>query len=230
MSELRTILRLANENSLILGDELCSGTENTSAVSIFVAGIQKLYSLKSSFIFATHLHEIVNFSEINELSSVVLKHMEVIYDKERDILVYDRKIKDGPGTSMYGLEVCKSLNLPEDFLNMAYSIRDKYNPQFKSILSLKPSHYNSKKIMGMCELCEKNMGAEVHHLQHQSDADNNNIIRNEDGAIFHKNNLANLINVCKECHDKFHKTNKKHKKVKSIKKDKSSKEYVLTEV
>jgi len=230
MSELRTILRLANENSLILGDELCSGTENTSAVSIFVAGIQKLYSLKSSFIFATHLHEIVNFSEINELSSVVLKHMEVIYDKERDILVYDRKIKDGPGTSMYGLEVCKSLNLPEDFLNMAYSIRDKYNPQFKSILSLKPSHYNSKKIMGMCELCEKNMGAEVHHLQHQSDADNNNIIRNDNGTIFHKNNLANLISVCKECHDKFHKTDKKHKKVKSIKKDKSAKEYILAEV
>jgi len=230
MSELRTILRLANENSLILGDELCSGTENTSAVSIFVAGIQKLYSLKSSFIFATHLHEIVNFSEINELSSVVLKHMEVIYDKERDILVYDRKIKDGPGTSMYGLEVCKSLNLPEDFLNMAYSIRDKYNPQFKSILSLKPSHYNSKKIMGMCELCEKNMGSEVHHLQHQSDADNNNIIRNDNGTIFHKNNLANLISVCKECHDKFHKTDKKHKKVKSIKKDKSAKEYILAEV
>jgi len=230
MSELRTILRLANENSLILGDELCSGTENTSAVSIFVAGIQKLYSLKSSFIFATHLHEIVNFSEINELSSVVLKHMEVIYDKERDILVYDRKIKDGPGTSMYGLEVCKSLNLPEDFLNMAYSIRDKYNPQFKSILSLKPSHYNSKKIMGMCELCEKNMGAEVHHLQHQNDADDNNIIRNNDGTIFHKNNLANLITVCKDCHDTFHKTNKKHKKVKSIKKDKSSKEYILAEM
>jgi DNA mismatch repair protein MutS len=43
MSELRTILRLADKNSLILGDELCSGTENTSAVSIFVAGIQKMY-------------------------------------------------------------------------------------------------------------------------------------------------------------------------------------------
>jgi DNA mismatch repair ATPase MutS len=34
MSELRTIFRLADENSLILGDELCSGTENTSAISL----------------------------------------------------------------------------------------------------------------------------------------------------------------------------------------------------
>lgn len=44
MSELRTILRLTDENSLILGDELCSGTETLSAISIFVAGIQKLHN------------------------------------------------------------------------------------------------------------------------------------------------------------------------------------------
>ena len=61
MSELRTILRLADENSLVLGDELCSGTEISSAISIFVAGIQRLNELKSSFIFATHLHEIVDY-------------------------------------------------------------------------------------------------------------------------------------------------------------------------
>ena len=38
MSELRHILRYTDENSLILGDELCSGTEIESAISIFVAG------------------------------------------------------------------------------------------------------------------------------------------------------------------------------------------------
>ena len=55
MSELRTILRLADKNSLVLGDELCSGTESISAVSIFVAGVQNLaakhapsYSLHTS--------------------------------------------------------------------------------------------------------------------------------------------------------------------------------------
>ena len=42
MSELRVILRLADENSLILGDELCSGTEMESALSIFVAGLMEL--------------------------------------------------------------------------------------------------------------------------------------------------------------------------------------------
>jgi DNA mismatch repair protein MutS len=218
MSELRTILRLANENSLILGDELCSGTENTSAVSIFVAGIQKLHSSNSSFIFATHLHEITKYEEITSLNTVVMKHLSVIYDKEKDVLVYDRKLKDGAGDSMYGLEVCKSLNLPQDFLKNAYAIRNKYNPENKSLLDLKTSHYNSNKIVGICEKCNENVGVEVHHLQYQKEADENGIIKNND-MIFHKNNLANLLTVCDKCHQEIHTKNIQQKKVKRLKKN-----------
>ena len=36
-------------------------------------------------------------------------------------------LKEGSGDSMYGLEVCKSLHLPSDFLEYAQSIRTKYN-------------------------------------------------------------------------------------------------------
>ena len=204
MSELRTILRLANENSLVLGDELCSGTENTSAISIFVAGIQKLHKCRSSFIFATHLHEIVDYEEITSLSTVILKHMSVIYNKEQDMLIYDRKLKDGPGNSMYGLEVCKSLSLPQDFLDAANNIRMKYQIEKNSLLSLKTSHFNSKKIVSLCEKCGKNMGTEVHHLQHQHTANDNGIITSSD-SIFHKNNLANLMTLCEDCHNDFHK-------------------------
>jgi DNA mismatch repair protein MutS len=216
MSELRTILRLADKNSLILGDELCSGTEIMSAISIFVAGIQQMHRCKSSFIFATHLHEIVDYEEIINLSSVVLKHMEVIYDKEHDVLIYDRKLKDGPGNSMYGLEVCKSLNLPQDFLDAAYEIRMKYNPENRSILSLKSSQYNAKKLVSICERCKKNPGKEVHHLSYQSDADKNGIIKTND-SVFHKNNLANLMTLCEDCHNDIHKKNEKLKKVKTTK-------------
>ncbi len=216
MSELRTILRLADKNSLILGDELCSGTENTSAISIFVAGIQKLHQCQSSFIFATHLHEIVNYDEITNLTSVSLKHMAVVYDKEKDVLVYDRKLRDGPGNNLYGLEVCKSLSLPNDFLEAAYNIRMKYNPESSSLLSLKTSHYNSKKIVSLCEKCGKNMGTEVHHLQHQNDANDDGIIQSADN-VFHKNKLANLMTLCESCHTDFHKKDVKHKRVKTTK-------------
>jgi DNA mismatch repair protein MutS len=196
---------------------LCSGTETLSAISIFVAGIQQLHCSKSSFIFATHLHEIVDYSEITELQSVKLKHMEVIYDKERDVLDYDRKLRDGPGNSMYGLEVCKSLGLPGDFLDAAYEIRMKYHPESRSILSLKTSHYNTKKIVGLCEKCGKKSGTEVHHLQHQRDANGDGVIINGLG-VFHKNNLANLMTLCEECHNETHQTVKKgEKRVKTSK-------------
>ena len=217
MSELRTILKLADSNSLILGDELCSGTETLSAISIFVAGIQQLHRSSSSFIFATHLHEIVDYTEITSLNSVKQKHMEVIYNREKDELVYDRKLKDGPGNSMYGLEVCKSLSLPQEFLDAAYEIRMKYHPETSSMLSLKTSKYNAKKIVGMCEKCGIRQGKEVHHMQYQKDADSSSgLIVNCDG-IMHKNHLANLLTICEECHDEIHRNDTKLKKVKTSK-------------
>jgi len=216
MYELRTILRLADDKSLVLGDELCSGTESISATSIFVAGIQQLYAKKSSFIFATHLHEIVNYEEIVGLDSVVMKHMAVVYDKERDTLVYDRKIQDGSGDNMYGLEVCKSLNLPADFIESAHNIRNKYHQATASILSLKTSHFSSKKVVGLCEMCQTEQGKEVHHLQHQQIADENGFIKTS-SETFHKNHPANLLTLCEKCHNKIHKEKKMHKKVKTTK-------------
>jgi DNA mismatch repair protein MutS len=202
MSELRTILKLSNCNSLILGDELCSGTESISAKSIFVAGVQSLIQKKSSFIFATHLHEIIDYDEIKNSSSLSLKHMAVIYDREKDKLIYNRKLENGPGNNMYGLEVCRSLSLPKEFIDLADQIRIKYNSP--SILSLKESKYNSKKIRNMCEKCGEQLSTEIHHLIPQKMADERGYIRKEDGTIFHKNHLANLMAVCESCHQKIH--------------------------
>lgn len=212
MSELRIILKMADENSLILGDELCSGTESESALSIFVAGLQELHEKEATFIFATHFHEIVHYDEIKALGKMVLKHMAVYYDRELDCLVYDRKLKEGPGTSTYGLEVCKSLYLTDDFLNKAYVIRNKYFPEMRGELSQPASHFNSKKIRGTCEHCNGEMGQEVHHLQPQAQADDNGFI-----GSFHKNHPANLLNVCEKCHDALHEQGAVLKKTKTTK-------------
>jgi DNA mismatch repair protein MutS len=215
MSELRTILRLADKNSLVLGDELCSGTESISAVSIFVAGVQALSKLECSFIFATHLHEIITYDEITSLKTVGMKHMSVIYDRQNDCLIYDRKLKDGPGNNMYGLEVCKSLSLPQDFLENAHNIRMKYHPDSSSILEHKSSHFNAKHVSGgLCEKCKTGFAVDVHHLIYQNQANDKGNIKQND-LTFNKNNAANLINLCQKCHDEIHKTNKKYKKVKT---------------
>ena len=222
MSELRIILKMADENSLILGDELCSGTETESALSIFVAGLMELHEKRSSFIFATHFHEIVNYDEVKELDRLALKHMSVIYDREKDSLVYDRKLKDGVGIKTYGLEVCKSLYLSEEFLDRAYAIRNKYYPETKGELSQKQTVYNASKIRGKCEYCNENMGEEIHHLQQQKDADENGFI-----GTFHKNHKANLLTVCEKCHNKLHQlSNEKGENV-TIRKKKTTKGYTL---
>jgi len=217
MSELRVILRMADMNTLVLGDELCSGTEMDSAISIFVAGLQHLYRAGASFIFATHLHEIAGYSEIREMAPRLrLAHMRVLYDKSRDTLVYDRKLQDGAGESMYGLEVCKSLHLPADFLENANMIRVKYRgvstktPTASILDDATPSRYNAAKLRRLCELCEKARGTEVHHLQHQESADADNFI----GHI-HKNHPANLASVCEDCHRVIHTTGVEHVKVKT---------------
>ena len=203
MTELRTILQLADNNSLILGDELCSGTESDSALSIFVAGLENLHDKNCTFLFATHFHEIVKYEEIKQLDKLKLYHMSVIFDRSINKLVYDRKLKSGPGDSMYGLEVCKSLNLPSDFLTRAHDLRVKYNTYYKNILSQDTSRYNTNKIKDNCEICKKQTGTEIHHLEYQMNS-KDGFIKNKH-STFHKNHTANLINICSYCHDKIHK-------------------------
>ena len=211
MTELRSILLLADEYSLVLGDELCSGTESDSALSIFTAGLEMLHEKNSTFLFATHFHEITKYDEIKNLTRLKMLHMAVHYNKETNALVYDRKLREGPGESMYGLEVCKSLNLPEAFLQRAHDIRMKYCPEKQNILSLSPTHFNAKKIVGNCEICKTQKASEVHHLQHQKNANATNAYIN----TFHKNHVANLLNICESCHLKIHKSKEQHKVVKT---------------
>ena len=217
MTELRTILTMANAHSLVLGDELCSGTESDSALSIFMAGLEILHEKESTFLFATHFHEINKYDEVNELTKMKMMHMAVHYNKETNTLIYDRKLREGPGESMYGLEVCKSLNLPDSFLQRAHDIRMKYQPEKKNVLSLSPTHFNSQKLVGNCEICNKHKASEVHHLQYQKNASpiNNYIANKHHGQNFHKNHMANLLNICETCHSKIHKSNEEYKVIKT---------------
>lgn len=124
MSELRTILRDSTEYSLVLGDELCSGTELGSAISIFIASLEHLHNRNVKSMFATHFHEITGRAEMAELSHLRMKHMSVVYSPESGALIYYRKLQDGPGSDMYGLEVCKSMRLPDWFIGRAYDLRE----------------------------------------------------------------------------------------------------------
>jgi DNA mismatch repair protein MutS len=167
-----------------------------------MAGLQTLSAKQSSFIFATHFHEIVDYDELKSLANVHLKHMAIHYDATTDKLVYDRLLRDGPGNNMYGLEVCKSLHMPTDFMDKAFELRNKYFPVVSGILSQPVSHYNANKIRGICEKCKTKMSTEIHHKLEQHRADTAGYI---EGTAIHKNHKANLMALCEACHLLEHK-------------------------
>ena len=199
MSELRNIIKRANKNSLILGDELCSGTESISALAIVSTSIINLNTKMASLIFATHLHELANMKEIKSIDSVVAKHLNVRYDSETGKLYYDRKLKPGNGKTIYGLEVCKALDMPKEFIDMANEIRKNITGKSKFILDPKTkSVYNSSVFVSDCYICG-NPAEDAHHIKFQCTADKNDMIGN-----IHKNHKSNLVPLCKPCHVKVH--------------------------
>jgi len=209
MSELTNILKNADKNSLVLGDELCSGTETTSAICIVKAGLIWLHKRDVSFIFATHFHELTDNEEISKLKRLSMKHMVVEYDEETGDLIYNRKLQNGSGTRLYGLEVCKSLSMPKEFLHMANNFRCTKMSKNNIILSGKSSKYNAKKIKSVCELCGKK-AQEIHHMTPQK-------MSNSEGFIntFHKNHKANLMSICNKCHINVTKDGIIHRKIKT---------------
>ena len=212
MSELRVILQQCNEKSLILGDELCSGTEIDSALSIFISSLELMSQRKSSFIFATHFHELQQMNEMKQLKNIQCKHLKVQFDYENQQLYYDRRLHDGQGESIYGLEVCKSLKMPDSFIERCYEIRNNYIQNKNNVLLMKTSKYNKDKLKHMCEFCNKEIATETHHLQYQKHANGNDYIDNS----FHKNHSANLACVCEKCHNHIHGLHLKFEKRKTM--------------
>ena len=144
VSEIRSILKRCDNNSLVLGDELCNGTENISAQSIFASCVITLSKRYSNFIFATHLHGLMDMEQVKALDNVKAYHLKVEFDKKNDILVYDRKIQPGNGPPIYGLEVCKAMDLDDDFIQMADKIRRKLLNVEDSVVPDNKSKYNAQ--------------------------------------------------------------------------------------
>lgn len=200
LSELRTILKKSTSKSLVIGDELCSGTEITSALAIIASGIKTLSEKRCSFIFASHLHELCDLGCIKNIKNINIYHLSVEFDKENNCLIYDRKLKKGNGNTLYGLEIAKSLDLPPEFLHFANQIRQEYTNMNKNFVEPKLSKYNNTLYMDKCSICNQNC-QEIHHIIEQKNANENNIIEVDQ---IHKNRKSNLMLICEKCHDKIH--------------------------
>jgi DNA mismatch repair protein MutS len=201
MMELKNIFNRATKRSLILGDEISQGTETVSGVAIVSGAILKLLDIGANFIFATHLHQLKDIDELQNIDGLIFLHLGVKYDEESDRLIYNRELQLGMGSSLYGLEFAKSLHMDKIFLKNAYRIRETIigkQSELKTITSKKRSRYNKNLYVTKCALCDEPVD-DIHHIIPQKRADSEGKI----GGV-NKNHKYNLIPLCKKHHKLVH--------------------------
>ena len=202
MTELRTILKNADSSSLILGDEICRGTEIHSALAIVSSSIKWLSEKGTNFLFSTHLHQLNDLAIINEIENLKKYYIDVTFEDGK--IIYGRKIREGVGENLYGLEVAEHIIEDDDFSKLASSVRKEILNCEDDIYTHKKSKYNSKVFVHKCEICkksEKELGEklDVHHIKSQCNANEQNMI-----DTISKNRESNLVVLCKQHHLDVH--------------------------
>jgi len=194
MTELKAILKRSTKDTLVIGDEICRGTEQLSGNAIVAASILRLANIECSFIFASHLHEVPKLEKIKALKTVKFYHLSV--DIKNNMLIFNRELKEGPGSPEYGIVVAKYILDDNEFIDdankLAYDIKN---------VKIKESRYNKNVIMAQCYFCKKESNLETHHINQQKDCKDGFV---KDKPHIAKNGKYNLIVLCDKCHDKVH--------------------------
>ena len=100
---MKAILKRSGKNTLVIADEVCKGTEHKSALVIVSTMLKMLINSQTSFISATHLHELVKIDQINNLQNLKVYHLSVTY--ENGSIIFNRLLNKGNGTEEYGFGV-----------------------------------------------------------------------------------------------------------------------------
>jgi DNA mismatch repair protein MutS len=196
--ELRGILKKADKYSMVLADELSNGTEGLSASSIVASTIMHMVDKRAVFLLSTHLHQLVELPSITELKCLRIAHLQM--EVSGKTIEYSRKLVDGSGDHLYGLEVAQLLGLDQSFMIKAFAFRAELEGKQNVILAEKKSRYNSKVYIHECSNCGSQKDLQTHHLKEQHTADKDGIIDRK----FHKNTHHNLNVLCKKCHSDHH--------------------------
>lgn len=205
MIGLRKITEIADEKCLVLADELTKGTEVISATSIFASSIIELVEKECNFVFTTHLHEIPKIEEIEKCKKVKICHLGISINDD-GVIIFERKLQDGPCSELYGLEVARAVGLNKKLMNRAFEIRRKLVNKKSEEIKIKKSRYNASKIISECEICgykpdktKYELPIDTHHIEFQCNADESGFNKH-----YHKNSKFNLVGLCKGCHIRVH--------------------------
>lgn len=197
MSELKSIIHYADSRSIVLGDEVCKGTEDVSALAIVASSLKWLTDKNSKFIFATHLHHLPELSIVKNNDKLLIKHLAVECNSSNDVITFSREMKDGIGDRLYGLEISNVILQDDDFTKLCSMCRNEVLKTNKRIVSTKRSRYNNGVFVNKCQIdgCNIRTDLDTHHIVFQKNAQHL-------GTNVH--NSANLVVLCKQHHTDVH--------------------------
>lgn len=202
ITELKAILKRSTENTLVIADEVCKGSEHKSSLIIVASIIEILAKNKTSLITASHLHELAHSPVITSLPNVKMYHVHIDFNEETNSIIYNRELRPGSGESFYGLNVAKYLMHDKVFNDVTNRVKGEFSKNV--MFHDKWSKYNSMLNIDTCQVCKytpemrNDKPLEVHHIQFQRDA--NEFGHVGDGGL-HKNHSSNLVVLCQGCHD-----------------------------
>ena len=195
MIELMAILKRNNNNTLVIADEICRGTEEKSSNIIVAYMLETLEKSNTSFITATHLHSIAELPSVKNIKGIKTMHISVSYDEIKDTLIYSRELKEGQGDKYYGVMVAKYLMRNDEFNNRTKELENEYDNYH-----VKKSNYNKDLLMLECHLCHCKNHLESHHINFQKDCDE---VKVKNKPHIKRHAKYNLVILCSKCHDKI---------------------------
>ncbi|PGF17849.1 DNA mismatch repair protein MutS [Natrinema sp. CBA1119] len=116
MDELATILREADEHSLVLLDEVGRGTSTADGMAIAQAITEHLHdAVGATTLFATHHHPLTELAD--DLAAAFTLHFEV--EQVDGEVVFHHEIAPGAATGSYGVEVATAAGVPDSVVDRA---------------------------------------------------------------------------------------------------------------
>ena len=118
MSEVASILKHADRDSLILLDEVGRGTSTFDGMSIARAVLEYIADKKkigAKTLFSTHYHELTALE--GQIDGV--KNYNISVKKRGDTITFLRRIVKGGADGSYGIEVAKLAGVPQPVVNRA---------------------------------------------------------------------------------------------------------------
>ena len=128
ISTVARIIGQVDARSLVLLDELGTGTEPVQGAAIGCGVLKELHERGALILATTHLTEIVGF--VHRSAGMVNASME--YDRERLVPLY--RLKTGEPGQSHALEIARRYGLPQRIIDFAEGMAGRMDSEFHQIL------------------------------------------------------------------------------------------------